>query len=223
MPVPSTHGQPTRPPALPGAGWFATPAGQTLLDSELASVHAALAERPGQPWLWLAPGVPDEAPAPGQGLRLQAAADGWAGSLRCARPLPLANESVAAVVLQHAVGNAEQLRLLVEECARVLVPGGRLSLLCLNPLSPWRWRWAGDGPGSSEPMPWRRRMRMAGLVPEAVSQGLGPRWGLLPDASLQHGPGVRAAWLLRAEKRVSPLTPVRTRQPLRIGGGVPAA
>ena len=37
------------------AGWFATPAGQALLGSEMASVHAALGERPGQPWLWLAP------------------------------------------------------------------------------------------------------------------------------------------------------------------------
>ena len=38
-----------------------------------------------------------------------------------------------------------------------------------------------------------------------------------PDA------GIRAAWLLRAEKRRVPLTPVRQRAPLRIGGGVPAA
>ena len=206
------------------AGWFATPAGQALLGSEMASVHAALGERPGQPWLWLAPASSGDGDGvPGQGLRLQAVPGGWAGSVRCAQELPLANESVATVVLQHAAGDGDQARALLDECARVLVPGGRLSLLCLNPLSPWRWRWGGQGPGSSEPMPWRRRLRAAGLVPEAVSQGLGPRWGLLPDPSLQHGPGVRAAWLLRAEKRVSPLTPVRSRQPLRIGGGVPAA
>ncbi|MDQ2702865.1 MAG: class I SAM-dependent methyltransferase, partial [Pseudomonadota bacterium] len=141
----------------------------------------------------------------------------------CAQALPLANESVAAVIVQHVAGAGEPARILMEECARVLVPGGRLSLFCLNPLSPWRWRWAGAGPGSAEPMPWRRRMRAAGLVPEPVSQGLGPRWGAVPDPSPQHGPGLRAAWLLRAEKRTSPLTPVRTRQPLRIGGGVPAA
>ena len=223
MPVPSTHGQAAPPANSSRPDWFATTAGQVLLRSELASVHAALGERPGQPWLWLAPSAPDRDAPPGQGLRLQAVPGGWAGSVRCTQALPLANESVACVVLQHVGGNGEQARALVAECARVLVPGGRLSLLGLNPLSPWRWRWAGDGPGSSEPMPWRRRMRAAGLVPEAVSQGLGPRWGLAPDPSLQHGPGLRAAWLLRAEKRVSALTPVRARQPLRIGSGVPAA
>ncbi len=213
MPVPSPHGQP----------WFATPAGEALLDSELASIHAALAERPGQPWLWLAPAEPDAGTPPGQGLRLLADGQGWVGALRCGPDLPLANESVAAVVVQHVAGEGQHASRVMDECARVLLPGGRLTLLCLNPQSPWRWRWAGNGPGSSEPMPWRRRMRAAGLVPAPVSQGLGPRWSLAPDPSLQHGPGVRAAWLLRAEKRVSPLTPVRMRQPLRIGGGVPAA
>ncbi|MDQ2703287.1 MAG: hypothetical protein M3Y70_10895, partial [Pseudomonadota bacterium] len=80
MPVPSTHGQPTL-----ASDWFATLPGEALLRSELASVHAALGERPGQPWLWLAPGAPDDALAPGLGLRLQLAADGWTGSVRCAQ------------------------------------------------------------------------------------------------------------------------------------------
>jgi hypothetical protein len=94
---------------------------------------------------------------------------------------------------------------------------------CLNPLSPWRWRWGGGGPGASEPQPWRRRLRAAGLAPDPVSQGLGPRWGTAADARLQHGPGLRAAWVLRAQKRLVPLTPVRARTPLRIGAGAPAA
>ena len=218
MPVPSTRGQPELPP-----DWFATAPALALLASEQDSVRAALADRPGQPWLWLSPAIGSDDGAPGQGLRLHAAAGGWAGSVRCALPLPLANESVAAVVIQHIGLAGKDADALLAECARVLVPGGRLSLFCLNPLSPWRWRWAGDGPGASEPMPWRRRLRAAGLVPDPVSQGLGPRWGAVADASPQHGPGLRAAWLLRAEKRVSPLTPLRSRAPLRIGGGVPAA
>lgn len=211
------HGQPIADP-----GWFATAAGQVLLQSEQDSVCRALGERPGQPWLWLGPGTMASEGAPGQGLRLEAAAGGWTGSVRCALPLPLANESVAAVVVQHVAGGAHAGALLAE-CTRILVPGGRLSLYCLNPLSPWRWRWGDRGLGASEPMPWRRRLRLAGLAPEPVSQGLGPRWGMDPDSALQHGPGLRAAWLLRAEKRVLPLTPLRTRAPLRIGSGVRAA
>ena len=218
MPVPSTRGQPELLP-----DWFATAPALALLASEQDSVRAALGDRPGQPWLWLSPAIGNDDGVPGQGLRLRAVAGGWAGSVRCALPLPLANESVAAVVVQHVAAAGKHADALLAECARVLVPGGRLSLFCLNPLSAWRWRWAGADQGASEPMPWRRRLRAAGLVPDPVSQGLGPRWGAVVDASLQHGPGLRAAWLLRAEKRVLPLTPLRSRAPLRIGGGVPAA
>jgi SAM-dependent methyltransferase len=41
--------------------------------------------------------------------------------------------------LQHVLG-ADRVDpiALIEECARVLVPGGRLALLALNPLSPYR-------------------------------------------------------------------------------------
>ena len=218
MPLPSTPGQPDSP-----GGWFATASGQALLESEGASVHAALAERPAQPWLWLAPDAATAAAPAGHGLRLRALARGWQGAVRCALPLPLANESVATVVVQHVTGGGEHGTALLVECARVLVPGGRLWLFALNPLSPYRWRWKGNGLRASEPMPWRRRLRAAGMHPDAVSQGLGPRWRIEPDPLLQHGPGLRAAWLLRAEKRAIPLTGVRTRAPLRIGGGVPAA
>jgi SAM-dependent methyltransferase len=159
----------------------------------------------------------------GHGLRLQGAGEAWDGPLRCALPLPLATESGPTVVLQHAARRGRRGAGLIEECARVLVPGGKLWLFALNPLSPYRWRWNGNGLRASEPMPWRRRLRAAGMQPDAVSQGLGPRWRIEADAGLQHGPGLRAAWLLRAEKRAIPMTPLRTRAPLRIGSGVPAA
>ena len=218
MPARSAHGQPDAAPA-----WSASAAGRALLESERDSIRAVLDERPGQRWLWLGPAGGSDAEMPGHGLRLEAVEGGWRGPVRCALPLPLANESVATVVLQHVPQRGAEAAALVEECARVLVPGGWLVVYSLNPLSPWRWRWGGRAARSSEPMPWRRRLRAAGLVPEPVSQGVGPRWQAAPEAGLQHGPGIRAAWLLRAEKRRLPLTPVRQRAPLRIGGGVPAA
>ena len=112
---------------------------------------------------------------------------------------------------------------LLAECTRVLLPGGRLWLLALNPLAPYRWRWSGNGVRGWEPVSWRRRLRTAGLVPEVVSQGVGPRWRIAPSPGLQDGAGLRAAFLLRAEKRVSPLTPTRARPSLRLQTGVPAA
>lgn len=211
-----THGQPDAREA-----WFDAAPGRALLESEAGSVLAAIGERPGQPWLWLSPRSLAETPA-GHGLCLQPDGGGWRGDVRCALPLPLANESVATVVLQH-VARGRDAAALLEECARVLVPGGRLWLFGLNALSPYRWRWTGSGLGASEPLPWRRRLRAAGLVPDPVSRGIGPRWQPACVPGEQHGPGLRAAWLLRAEKRVSALTPVRNRARLRIGGGVPAS
>jgi hypothetical protein len=38
----------------------------------------------------------------------------------------------------------------------------------------------------------------------------------------QSGPGLRAAYLIRAEKRTLPLTPLRKREPLRLSREAPA-
>lgn len=203
--------------------WFATAPGQALLESEWPHLRGLLGERTGQPWLWLGPAAAAGEGLAGPGLPLRPEDGGWVGGVRCALPLPLANESIAAVVLQHPALPWPETAALLSECARVLVPGAALSVYCLNPLSPWRWRWGGGGPGASEPQPWRRRLRAAGLAPDPVSQGVGPRWGTAPDTTVQHGPGVRAAWVLRAQKRLIPLTPVRARVPLRLGAGAPAA
>jgi SAM-dependent methyltransferase len=236
MPPRLPAGQPSGLPDSRGA-WFVSSAGHALIESENDSIRAALSERPGQAWLWLSPlpgggtapsgeaSTPSalQLPACSHGLRLQAATDGWDGPIRCALPLPLANESVATVVIQHTARSGTRGTALIEECARVLVPGGRLWMYALNPLSPYRWRWKGSGLGASEPLPWRRRLREAGLQPDGVSQGLGPRWRVEVLPALQQGPGLRAAYLLGAEKRTIPLTPVRQRAALRLSEGVPAA
>lgn len=226
---PRSHPGQADPPAISDAAsdWFASSSGQALLASEDESVRGALAERPGQAWLWLVP-APQTLQMAGHGLRLDRSAARWVGPVHCALPLPLANESVATVVIQHTAHGGRRGSELLAECARVLVPGGRLWLYALNPLSPYRWRWSpglggGNGLAASEPMSWRRRLREVGLEPDAVSQGLGPRWRIETSPGLQQGPGVRAAYLLRADKRTTPLTPLRNRAALRVGNGVPAA
>jgi len=112
---------------------------------------------------------------------------------------------------------------LLDEATRVLAPGGHLWMLVLNPLTPYRWRWRGTGIASAEPLTWRRRMREAGLAPDAVSRGLGPSWRTQPVHESQDGPGVRAAYALRGQKRHLPLTPVRSRRSLRLPAAAPAS
>lgn len=212
--------------------WFLLPAGQAILDSEHTVVADALAAHPvvGLPWLWLAPIAAAERPA-GRGLRLSPAGDGWQGPIRCRMPLPLASESLGAVVLQHVgdvpifgpIDGPVDVAGLIEECARVLVPGGRLSLLGMNPLSPYRLRWHRAGLAGHDPSTWRRLLTDAGLAPDRVAQGIGPQWSPTASPSLQSGPGLRAAYLLRAEKRAFPITPIRLRKPLALSDGVSAA
>ena len=217
MPPDSATGQ-----ADSARAWFRSDAGLALLESEHPTVMRALSERPAMPWLWLAP-VEQGAPEHSDGLRLVASSGGWSGAARCRLPLPLASESIGVVVLQHVAAPGRSRRELFEECARVLAPGGRLWVFALNPLAPYRWRWRGTGLGASEPLSWRRRLRAAGLVPEPVSQGLGPGWKVRVAHEPQNGPGMRAAYAIRAEKRAWPLTPVRQRARLPMPEGIPAA
>jgi SAM-dependent methyltransferase len=205
--------------------WFLLPAGQAVLDSEHTVVADALAAHPvvGLPWLWLTPTPNAELPV-GRGVCLSMSAEGWRGPIRCRFPLPLASESLGAVVLQHVLDHrcGDSLAM-IEECARLLVPGGRLAILTLNPLSPYRLRWQGSGQSGHDPSTWRRQMSDAGLTPEPTAQGVGPQWTATASPSLQSGAGLRAAYLQRAEKRAFPMTPMRLRKPLALSDGVSAA
>lgn len=215
----------SHPDSDAAAAWFAGEAGQALLASEAGCVHAALRQFPHWRGLWLGPSdvaLPEEAglPAP---LRLHpVGASAFTGDLRCELPLPLASECCALVVVQHAADMTVAPEALLEECARVLIPGGWLWMLAINPLSPWRLRWAGQGLRGREPVSWRRRLRAVGLVPEPVSQGLGPTWRTLAHAPLRPGVGLRPAYLLRSEKRSAPLTPVRKARAIGMPAGTHA-
>jgi hypothetical protein len=216
MPLRSRPGQPDAAQA-----WFASSEGVTLLSSEQATIENALAERPAQPWLWLAP-LPPRRPD-GRGLALYARGERFDGEVSCALPLPLPSDCFATVVLQHVATPDARGSALLEEVERVLVPGGRALLFGLNPLSPYRWRWRGHGLNAAEPLSWRRLLRRAGLEPDAVSEGMGPRWDLEVQAQPQRGTGLRAAYLVRADKRSLPLTPVRRRRLLPVAPGAAPA
>ena len=210
-----------QPDAVAAEAWFAGRAGQAILASQAECLRVALQQRTGHAAVWLRPAAAEQACMLDDAalLRLQPEGAGFSGDLRCALPLPLASESCGLALVQHVADASADPLALLDECARVLLPGGWLWLLALNPLSPYRLRWRGQGPRVAEPVTWRRRLRAVGLVPDAVSQGLGPTWEVAHDPCLQDGAGLRAAFLLRAQKRRLPMTPGRTQRVLRLQAG----
>jgi len=221
MPVFSPTGQPG---SVPPCDWFATSAGQALLSSERGALVQCLNTRPGRPWLWLSPPHVERPAIEGRGLHLLRTRPGhWRGDAICALPLPLPSEVFSSIVVQHVLRlDAPESVDEVSEFTRLLTPGGVLWLFALNPLSPYRWHWRGSGLEAAEPGSWRRQLRRAGLAAETASRGLGPSWRQEVDGSQQDSAGLRAAYLLRAEKRQWPLTPIRQRQRRTLPQGVPA-
>ncbi|HEV7270033.1 class I SAM-dependent methyltransferase [Pseudoxanthomonas sp.] len=191
--------------------WFGTGHGGSILTSEHARLSQALTSRSPQPWLWVAP--PGSDPAQGaapatRGVRLQADATSrrLTGHVQCGLPLPLPTEAVGAIVLQHVL-DAGDPQPLLQECARVLEPGGRLWLFVLNPWSPYRLRWRGAGLVPRTLGQWHLQLAAAGLAASPHVLHYGPVWRAVPDAP-GHGPApFRAARLLEAEKRVAGLIP----------------
>ncbi len=189
--------------------WFGAARGKPLLAAEQSIIQAALASRPTQqPWLWIAPLAPEpdtdtEAP---RCLRLYRQGDRFAGGARCGLPLPLPTEAIGNIILQHTLDDG--MDELLEECARVLEPGGRLWLFTLNAWSPYRARWRHSGLVTRDAPNWRQRLRELGLQPcgGEVSY-LGPVWRLATGAQARVPGRLRAVCLLEAEKRVASLIP----------------
>lgn len=70
--------------------------------------------------------------------------------------LPLQAESVDLVVMQHVLELAQDARALLREVDRVLLPEGRVVLMCFNPLSYW---------GLRNSIPWSNKAPWLGKAP----------------------------------------------------------
>ncbi len=198
-----------RQPA-PALAWFGSEAGQGVLAVEAAAMARVLESAPPLPWAWF--GLPGAAPPElvgRRGVLLRRRGGAFDGSIRCQLPLPLASESLGAVMLQHVLDDDIDAQPLLDECERVLAPGGLLWLAALNPWSPYRARWARTGLRGHDPGRWQAALRRAGFAGEAVSlQWLGPHW------RMAHGEaGIGAADRLRAGVALSVCKRVRAAIP----------
>lgn len=155
--------------------------------------------------------------------------------------LPLASDSVDAVLLPHTLEFAPDPRAVLREVERVLIPEGRVFLLGFNALSPWGvWRIASPHRARA---PWSGRFLTASRVEEWLSLlgfdvelrehimhrppfrgALGTRFAMLDTLGSRFWPGLGAVYAIRAVKRVATVTPLRPswsrRRALLAGGAV---
>jgi SAM-dependent methyltransferase len=224
MPALHPGRQPERPANGDATSWFARPAGQGLLAAEMRAMTRVLSGVPALPWVWV--GVAGAEPPhreTGHGVHLQRDGEGFAGALRCRLPLPLANETFGAVLLQHVLDDRHgDTAAMLDECMRVLAPGGLLWMAALNPWSPYRARWWRSGLRAHGPGHWQARLRRAGFAVDSVSlQWLGPRWRMEhSDAGVGAADRVRAGLAIAVRKRVHAVVPPNPLFKLRLQTGM---
>ncbi|SFK76722.1 Methyltransferase domain-containing protein [Lysobacter sp. cf310] len=217
MPALSTGRQPNA-----ALAWFGGVAGQGLLDVESAAMARVLAGCQAMPWAWI--GVDATSPPGGtstRGVRLRRQGLGFDGAFRSVLPLPLASEALGAVLLQHVLDDGIDPMPLLDECARVLAPGGTLWLAALNPWSPYRARWARSGLHAYNTGAWQSMLRGAGFAADSVSlQWLGPLWRPAHGAvGIGAADRLRAGIGLTVSKRVHALIPPARLRNLRWQAG----
>ncbi|MEO6519337.1 MAG: hypothetical protein ABIO17_10165 [Pseudoxanthomonas sp.] len=191
--------------------WFDSPGGQAVLAAEHDPIRGALLARPAQaPWLWLGPVQsrlsPQGPDLPARSLWLHPRDDSYAGSVQCGLPLPLPDESIGNVIIQHVLDDGRDG--LLDECTRVLEPGGRLLLFVLNPWSPYRARWRRSGLQPRHVQTWNQRLGALGLQACAAGPAyVGPVWRESHAAQNPATRRLRCSCLLEVEKRTAALIP----------------
>lgn len=221
MPALSYHRQPDLR-HRPGLDWFGGASGLALLAAEQLAIKRVLAGCPALPWAWFGVDAADP-PTGNRGVLLHRGGPGWTGAMRCRLPLPLASESFGLVLIQHVLDADDDHHGLLEECARILAPGGVLWLAALNPWTPYRARWARTGLRSHDAGRWQAELQRAGFPAGSVSlQWLGPHWEVGPGSV---GVGAtdrfRAGIALTINKRVLAAQPPALLRSLRWQAGSP--
>lgn len=207
MPAFTYHSQPGTSPDT-GLDWFRGSAGSAVLASEEDALGRVMAMCPALPWLWI--GAPAaKAPDTARGVRLYRDGGGFCGDLRCRLPLPFASECFGVIFLQHALDDGHETQALLDECARLLAPGGRLWLATLNPWSPYRLRWTGVGLRATGAGAWQSALGRAGFSSAATRvQWVGPRWQPRVEGSgIGFSDRFRSVLALSAGKQVQGLIP----------------
>ena len=143
--------------------------------------------------------------------------------------LPIASDSIDLVVLPHTLDFCTDPRRLLREVERVLIAGGRLITMNLNPWSLWGVRSLLTRPFGRETLPWGGNfvgyvrltdwLNLLGLEiertevimfrPPSSTEAVMRRTEFLERFGRRFWPMFAGVYLVQAVKRVRPLTPVR--------------
>ncbi len=228
--------------ALPSRDWLATPLGRRCLANEQRLMRRALERVFGEQLLQIGSWG-----APSTFLRYartqRRALIDWRPGVTCdlisdPERLAIATDSVDAVVLPHTLERTASPHALLREVDRVLRPDGHLIVLSFAPGGLWGLRHllaARGYPAGRERMIREGRLRdwldLLSFEVEATQRYCHtlPLEGfkqlkILPreERAQRWLPMLAGGYLLRAQKRVAPLTPVRMWKParLRVVGGL---
>lgn len=155
--------------------------------------------------------------------------DNQVGVYACPAALPIASDSIDAVVLAHTLEFEKDPHQVLREAERILIPQGRILILTFNPWSLWGlWRlllrrgaavpWCGRFLSQVRLRDWLALLGFKieathGLVyrPPLQNRAIMARLGFVEDLGRRWWPFLSAVNLTVAEKRVSTLTPIRPR------------
>lgn len=155
--------------------------------------------------------------------------------------LPIAADSVDAVLLPHTLEFARDARQILRETERVLIPEGRVVVIGFNALSMWgAWRlvrrreekapWCGNFLTSFRVVDWLSLLGFDIEMQETMMfrppwrRALLRQFSFLDTMGRRLWPVLGGVYAIRAVKRVSTLTPLlpswKTRRPVLAGGAV---
>ena len=228
------------------AQWYRTPLGRRVADAESACLEQLLEDSFGYYLLQI--GLPERFRGAMSGCRIRHRVVLSTTAVTAARPeariqgapsrLPIASDSVDALLLPHTLDFAADAQQVLREAERVLIPEGRVLILGFNPISAWGlWRaiprrrqrvpWCGEILTPFRVCDWltligfqiERRQTLMHRLPLRGRYLTRLDW--LDQLGARWWPALGGIYAIRAVKRVSTVTPVRprwTRRPTILPG-----
>lgn len=150
-----------------------------------------------------------------------------------AEQLPIASDSIDAILLPHGLDFSSNPQQVLREVERMLIPEGHLLISGFNPLSLWGLR--RFIPGARDSVPWGghfisyprladwlsllgfdiEEKRLLAFRPPLTNFGINKRWPGLEQWGERFIPWIAGVYMIKAVKRVSTITPVRPKWHLR--------